>query len=423
MAERRCYPNDLAARVRDSWPVDALPLPARLEAILDTMFHASFLRDEERPVTCRLLCLDPSVLPIDQGPPTGLQPLAFSATRAFDEHELRRLSPAAKYHRALIGVREAGDGIETWGIVQSGPRWLQSAHGGRSAETQMPAALVVRAVRPGHLAVSCGHRPIAELRGGRLTDFALDVFQSEWLQRVFRPEKVVDGKDLEHTLIETFGRMSVEITSGLDEATELMRFVAQQMLKRLIATMRASHHGGLLVVLPGGCVVSSYLSLKYAIADDEPRRRFRRLALAIVKEVERHRAEGDVPLASYRLAFDDRLAELDEALFELSHLIGALADVDGAVVLTKRFEVLGFGAEILGALSPVGTVRRALDLEGTQSVEESGDRVGTRHRSAYRLCAAVPGSLALVVSQDGNVRFVTMREGAVTYWDHGAGDE
>lgn len=423
MLGQRSYPHDLAARVRGAWPAGALPLPTSLEAILDTVFHASFLRDEERPVTCRILCLDPSALPVDEGPPKGLQPLAFATRRAFDEHELRRLSPAAKYHRALIGICESGGSVETWGIVQSGPRWLQSAHGGRGAEAQMPPALVIRAVRPGHLAVSCGLRPIAELRGGKLTDFALDVFQSEWLQLLFRPERVVDGRSLEHTLVETFGRVSVEITSGHDEAAELMRFVAQQMLKRLIATMRASHHGGLLVVLPGGCEVSSYLALKYAMADDEPRRRFRRLALAIAKEVERQKAEGDVPLAAYRTAFDDRLAELDDALFELSHLIGALADVDGAVVLTKRFEILGFGAEILGALSPVGSVRRALDLEGATSVEERGDGVGTRHRSAYRLCAAVPGSLALVVSQDGNVRFVTMRDGAVTYWDHGAGDE
>src|SRR6202044_2230178 len=48
----RSYPSHLAARVRGSWPADALPLPARLEVLLDTAYHASFLRDEERPVAC-----------------------------------------------------------------------------------------------------------------------------------------------------------------------------------------------------------------------------------------------------------------------------------------------------------------------------------------------------------------------------------
>jgi DNA integrity scanning protein DisA with diadenylate cyclase activity len=44
--------------------------------------------------------------------------------------------------------------------------------------------------------------------------------------------------------------------------------------------------------------------------------------------------------------------------------------------------------------------------------------MGTRHRSAYRLCARFPEALAIVISQDGGVRFVGWHDGAVTYWDH-----
>jgi DNA integrity scanning protein DisA with diadenylate cyclase activity len=44
--------------------------------------------------------------------------------------------------------------------------------------------------------------------------------------------------------------------------------------------------------------------------------------------------------------------------------------------------------------------------------------MGTRHRSAYRLCARFPDAIAIVISQDGGVRFVAWHEGAVTYWDH-----
>ena len=67
------------------------------------------------------------------------------------------------------------------------------------------------------------------------------------------------------------------------------------------------------------------------------------------------------------------------------------------------------------------TVRRALDLEGQQAEEESTESVGTRHRSAYRLCLALPNTVAIVVSQDGSVRFVTNRQGTVTYWDQTSG--
>ena len=78
---------------------------------------------------------------------------------------------------------------------------------------------------------------------------------------------------------------------------------------------------------------------------------------------------------------------------------------------------LGFGGEISGELPGVVAVRRALDLEGEQGEEEFTESVGTRHRSAYRLCLAAPDAMAIVISQDGGVRIVRSREGAVTYWD------
>jgi DNA integrity scanning protein DisA with diadenylate cyclase activity len=43
--------------------------------------------------------------------------------------------------------------------------------------------------------------------------------------------------------------------------------------------------------------------------------------------------------------------------------------------------------------------------------------VGTRHRSAYRLCQRVHDALVIVVSQDGGVRFVCWRDGGVVYFD------
>jgi len=71
----------------------------------------------------------------------------------------------------------------------------------------------------------------------------------------------------------------------------------------------------------------------------------------------------------------------------------------------------------------VRRVRRALDLEADTFTTEVVDDVGTRHRSAYRFCDAVPTAVAIVVSQDGGVRFVTHYRDAVTYWDHGPGEE
>ncbi|HEX3762108.1 MAG TPA: hypothetical protein VHW23_25580 [Kofleriaceae bacterium] len=414
-APERSYPRQLAQRVRDGWPAGARPLPAGLEAILDAAYHASFLHDEARPVACRILVISPDELAADGGPPGALLPLVFAAPRGFDEHELRRLSPAADAPRALIGVDEVAGKLVTWGIVQSGPRWLAAAQGGRAVEPPVPACLVVRIVRPGNLVVACGSRLVGELRGGRLSDFAIDVFQSQWLPAVFA--------DARHAATAEHGAMAGPRLDA-DAAGGLSRYVTQQMLKRVVSTIRGAHHGGLLVVGPPDCAAERILAVKYALHDAPARRRFQLLVQTILKAVADRAAAAGQPagLEFYRSDADPRIAELDESLFEMSHLIASLASVDGAVVLTKRFEILGFGAEIAGALPQVSDVRRGLDLEADRYACELVDVVGTRHRSAYRFAAAVPRSVAVVISQDGGVRFVTHHRGAVTYWDHGAGD-
>jgi len=112
-----------------------------------------------------------------------------------------------------------------------------------------------------------------------------------------------------------------------------------------------------------------------------------------------------------------RLVEMDQALFDVAHVIADLTHVDGAVLMTDRLELLGFGVEISGGLPPVSTVARARDLTGTERDLVRTDRVGTRHRSAYRLCRTLRDALVIVVSQDGGLRFVRWHHDAVTYWD------
>jgi hypothetical protein len=70
-----------------------------------------------------------------------------------------------------------------------------------------------------------------------------------------------------------------------------------------------------------------------------------------------------------------------------------------------------------GEVPDVESMWRALDFEGENVAEERTGNVGSRHRSAYRLCGALPGSVAVVISQDGSVHFVCQRGGRLTYWE------
>jgi hypothetical protein len=70
-----------------------------------------------------------------------------------------------------------------------------------------------------------------------------------------------------------------------------------------------------------------------------------------------------------------------------------------------------------GEVPDVESMWRALDLEGEEVAEERTGNVGSRHHSAYHLCGALPGSVAVVISQDGSVHFVCQRGGRVTCWE------
>ena len=119
----------------------------------------------------------------------------------------------------------------------------------------------------------------------------------------------------------------------------------------------------------------------------------------------------------YQELKDDRLAELDEAVFEYARFLAGLIAVDGALVLTASRGLIGFGAEIHVPTIEKEVVCRALDIEGHEVVEEPADDAGTRHRAAYRLARGYPECMITVVSQDGSVRYVGNSNGKVIYWD------
>jgi hypothetical protein len=434
VASLHAYPAQLAEVARARWADlekladpgpctlrrGALPEKAALHRLLSAAYQASLLREEDRPVRFRLFVGGPERVSPEAGPPEGLHALRFSEPRPYNEQEIRRLAPAASYHRALIGVRSTGDDdFEIWGILQSGPRWMQSARGGRSVPSPVPSdVIVVRTGGPGLVAIGLGDVTLGELRAGKLEGAPIDAFEAEWLATRFAHMRGELAADHEQAM---GGR-------GVPLDPLLMRKISQQMFKRVISILREAHHGATLVLVPEQRAAALLgdggpLHLKYAFADGPWRRRqgmlirsiMRELALAAAEMTPRpERADWSI----YQHSMRPGLAALDEAILEVSQLLAALGDVDGAVVLTDRFELLGFGAEIAGVLPEVTSVRRALDLEATAHQAVPIDSAGTRHRSAYRLCAQEKEALAIVVSHDGAVQFVTWRDGAPTYWEH-----
>jgi hypothetical protein len=415
------YPSDLTERVLVRWREAQaagqisvpLPAPADLATILSVCYHATLLREEGRPVTFRLALSRPGVFNDAAGPPSGLHRLVFARPLPLDQHELRRLAPAAPFSRSLIGAMSDGQGI--WGMIHSGPQWLQSVRGGRATEQAMPPIPIVAATGPGRLLVSVGSIVLAELRDGRLSVGDMDVFQAPWMQRRLA------AADFTHREADVAVRGETgDPQREIDSAFAAV--LAGHVLRRVLATVRAAQHGGTLILIPHARVSEflsdgRYVQVKYAFDDEEPRKRILTLMMAIATELALVGGASTVGWQAYETSRARPLSEMDEALFEVAHLVADLTRVDGAVLLTDSLEILGFGVEIAGELPEVSRVARAHDLDAGQRTWVRTDRVGTRHRSAYRLCQAVRDALALVVSQDGGLRFIRWHDQSVAYWE------
>jgi hypothetical protein len=431
------YPRELVSFLLDLWDKtvpseqltdyegyrEAVPLPDAdiLEQLVSICYQASLLREEERSVNFRLILREPERFPPEEGPPQGLHRLLFTSPRVYSEYELRRLSPAIDFYRSLMGVRISPvHGLQIWGIVHSGPRWMQSLIGGRETPPALPPSLVIQVTGPGRIVICKGSVVIAALNGGQISVPSSDIFNSGWISESFADVRN-ELTDIHRLARTRAGKPWADLDAGF------VRTLAQQVVKRIITTIRNSRHGGTLVYLPPArasalCCENRHMTVKYQFADEEPRQRFHTLITNIMNAVAeecidvRH-PDRPVGWIDYVSCGSETIARLDEALFEFAHLIAGLAAIDGAVIMSKRQEVLGFGAVISGDIDKVDTVARALDIEGEHTVPVRSEEVGTRHRSAYRLCHELHDALAIVVSQDGAVRVVKWHNGIVTYWD------
>jgi hypothetical protein len=401
--------------------VSPLPASPQLENLLSVCYQASTLREEERPVRLRLLLAEPDLFSAQEFPPTGLHRQVFTQPRPCNEHELKKLSPAADYAKTLLGVNlNDQQEWEIWGLIHSGDRWLQTYHGGRKTPPLLPHVPVIHLAGPGHLSVLCGMQEMATLMGGRLITPDHNVFEAQWLREFFAPVRAE---------MLAFLNVSLEGKHHWADVIDpnLLGIIGRHVTMRIISTMRQSHQGGTFLYLPHPRRLeftspNPLITIKYQFQKQEDRPRLLHLIHLTLKTLldiyEEEIQQGKkVGWQDYIACDSTRLALLDEAIFEVAHQLADFATVDGAVVLTNRVQVLGFGGMIKGDFDQVATVARALDVEGDQRHEEPTESVGIRHRSVYYLCHQVPDALGIVISQDGNTRFIKQKAGFVTYWE------
>ncbi|WP_437201264.1 putative sensor domain DACNV-containing protein [Planctomicrobium sp. SH664] len=416
---RSIYPDELSRGVRVQWQsaghdLSLLPPEVELGQLFDAAYQASLLKEEGENVRCRIAVASYA----DFHSPGGPQPLStlvFREKPVATAHEIRKLASAAGFYRSLLAVEWDNDGLpRIWGVINTGTRWVNRVDGGRMHESPLPDNLVVQIRNPGHLVIASGDQRVLETSGGILLTDGFDPFYSQWLPERFRSFR-------------TSMLNSLPASGQGDTSTRIcdsfLRSAAQSVIRRVIGLVRTRGHGGILVYIGDQGMeemISHWFRFRILFQQGPGTWRYRDLIQRLMKrllEIGRDTGMALVTWRDYQQMFDHALQDLDDALVEFAHLLADFMSVDGALVMDREFRVIGFGAEILGN-SHVSVIQRALDLEANQTITERADTSGTRHRAAYRLVSGVQDVIALVVSQDGAVRFVAHHKNQLTYWPY-----
>jgi len=414
MAVHDHYPPDLARYVREHWPAgQSLWLSHELlSEALSAAYHASLTSEETRPTRFRLLLTPPESLPEAGVPNEGVLRLCFDRPRALTPDELRQVAPSAPFETSLIGAHAVGGRLHIWGLAHSGPAWLAPSWGGRKSVPNWTYDPIVHATGPGLVAVRCAGKMVGALEQGHLVDAMMDVFESEWLPAMFA--------DVRREVQREHAAAQARTSSPTAVETRLIGGIGQQMLRRTIQLVLGARHGGLILVaeVPPGAPPSALtgLALKYRFAASEPPARYRTLLFRLLDRLAARTNNPVVDWADFAGDTSQELEKLEQAVFEMSRVIAGLTAIDGAVVLDKRFALLGFGAEVSPETAAPPRVWRALDTEGLRREVNAVEEVGTRHRAAYRFVQQHPRGLAIVISHDGGVSFVANRDGEVVSW-------
>ena len=313
---------------------------AAIEALVDAGFWASLQREEGYPPEISL-----AFLPKERAE----SPLLLAPPLPLGPRALAQLAPAVERPGIHLGVWRENGSLVVWGTTRTVP----------------VGCFVLEVVGPGVLVVK--HRERDDSPKFR----NLAVFEGDQVKILSRG----NAEAAEYPML----LRALVGPETLDAASE----VEGEGLLRLAVSMRAHKRGGTLLVVPAGSEAwldSIVRPIRYAVSP--PFTELADLARAEISGVEPNTA---------------RLGRVVDA-------IAGLTAVDGATVITDRFELLAFGVKIG---RPDGRLR-AERVAYSEPVEACVPVIlaplqlgGTRHISAAQFAQDQQDAVALVASQDG----------------------
>jgi hypothetical protein len=319
----------------------AVPTVPDVEAMIDAAFWASLHREESYLPRISMVL----VSPVD-----AKRPLRFAVPLPLEANRLARVAPAVERPGIHLGVWRDGNGLSVWGTTAAAPA----------------LCLVLEVSAPGLLVVK--HRRVDS---GKYVNVA--VLEADRVKIIDdRARALPDCPALVGSLL------------GFDPPITWSAPHPSVMVD-LAVSMREHRRGGTILIVP-----SASNAWRESMVHPIP--------------YEVHPA-FDGLTALMRLPVAERSTrEWQDDIEDMVRVVAGLTAVDGATVVTDRYELVAFGAKISRRKGAAMVEQTSVTepIEGGEADVVHPSRLGgTRHLSAAQFVHDQHDSLALVASQDG----------------------
>jgi hypothetical protein len=334
---------------------------------------------------------------------------------------LAKFSQAAPSWASSIALRQSSDELEICGLFDQEIHYQSALNREGEPRFHRPGLFQVEVGKTGALTVYDGRKLLAKLSQETLVTAFHDVLNEGPIANFLM--RYIDQLERRVTkqLKPIFPRH--DVTSFLVDAPKLWL----QTLSRVLLGIRRLNHGGAVLLIPSKATKD--LSINFAISYEKTETVLERHLLASARwhaararmRNEYSEADSLIPatlVQQRRTAFNEQ-EDARKAALGCTAFISSLAGVDGLILLSGGLRVAGFGVEIKLRKNPP-VAWRAANALGTASRLKalSLSEFGTRHRSMMRYCDRHPGSIGLVISQDGDVRAMFKTERGVVVWEN-----
>lgn len=300
--------------------------------------------------------------------------------------------------------REGTKGLYLWGLANVDPR---------SGTTSDLEELRVRVLGPGEMKITLHGRVLCTYKSGRIREPERALINTGCIYDFFRETSFLLCREV---------KAATGHPAGDEPVHERDEWAIAYLLRLqdLIERMQQLGHGGCILVVPDASYQNStYITIKYRCRDDTIWNCLRGSLILSHQFYARRLSDG---------VNRSHPEELVDVQFEMKDVENGLRDslaapvrltaVDGAVLMTRKFELLGFGTVVKLPQEAKYKVFSCQDRRASQPKRVPLEKYGTRHRSAFEFCYLCPNSVAIVASQDGGLKLVTRVGSHVHFWEN-----